>query len=108
MAGIFEERDRGYEAKWAHDKEAHFRIMAKRNAWLGQWAAETMKLPAGEASRYVQAVIEAGIGGKGMDPIFSKLRGDFSARRVSCPDSVIHRKMREAFEQAEAVVLKKD
>jgi hypothetical protein len=39
MPGIFEERERGYEAKWAHDEESHFKILARRNDLLGRWAA---------------------------------------------------------------------
>ncbi len=73
MTGVFEERERGYEAKWAHDEEAHFAIMAKRNAWLGEWACETMQLPKSEADRYVQAVIDAGLTGRGKDPVFEKI-----------------------------------
>lgn len=107
MTGVFEERERGYEAKWAHDEEAHFAIMAKRNAWLGEWACETMQLPKSEADRYVQAVIDAGLTGRGKDPVFEKIRGDFAARRVGCPDSLIQRKMKEMFEQAANSVLKK-
>lgn len=108
MAGVFDERERGYEAKWAHDEEARFKILTKSHAWLAEWAAETMKLPADEVSYYVQAVIEAGLSGKGRESIFSKLRGDFEARHVNCPDSVIQRKMQEALEQARESILKKN
>ena len=41
---MFEERERGYEAKWAHDAEALFRIMARRDNKLGEWAAARMNM----------------------------------------------------------------
>ena len=100
MSNPFEERERGYEAKWAHDEQALFDIMAKRNTWLGQWAAETMQLSAPEVSGYVQAVVAAGLTGKGKDPVFEKICRDFEARNVGCPDAVIRRKMKDLFEAA--------
>ena len=108
MTVMFEERERSYESKWAHEQEAHFKIMADRNAALGRWAAAMMKLPSGEAGPYVQAVINAGVSGRGADPVFEKVRGDLAARGVTCPDSVIHRKMKELYEKAEAKILAKD
>jgi hypothetical protein len=107
MTGGFEDRERGYEAKWVHDEETLFQIMAKRDARLGQWAAETMQLPSGEADSYVKAVISAGLTGKGKEPVFEKIRADFNAKMLDCPDSIIRRKMKDLFDQAEAVLRKK-
>ena len=104
---MLEDRERGYEAKWAHDSETRFQIMAKRDAWLGQWAAEIMQLRPGEADCYVKAVIEAGLMGKGDEPVFEKIRADFNARMLACPDSVIRRKMKDLLEAASEAVLKK-
>lgn len=102
MADLFDERERGYEAKWARDQEARFKIIAKRNARLAQWAAETMKLAPSEAERYVEAVTNAALAGKGDDALVEKLRGDFKAKGVSCPASAIYRKIREFSEKAAA------
>ena|SRR5581483_6094733 len=100
MSDSFEERERGYEAKWAHDEQTLFNIMAKRNSWLAQWAVETMQLSSPEIGGYVQAVVNAGMTGKGKDPVFEKIRRDFEARKVGCPDAVIRRKMKDLFEMA--------
>jgi hypothetical protein len=99
MTGALEDRERGYEAKWAHDEETFFQIMAKRDARLGQWAAETMQLPPGEADSYVKTVISAGLTGKGKELVFEKIRADFNAKMLACPDSVIRRKMKDLFDQ---------
>lgn len=107
MDGIFEERERGYEAKWAHDQTTLFAIMANRNRWLGMWAAEMMKLSSVDAEKYAQEIIEAGLRGKGQDPVFEKLRSDLASRHVGCSDTVIHHKMRELFEKAGERTLKK-
>ena len=60
MAGSFEAREKGYEAKWAHDEELHFKVLARRNKLLGQWAAGEMGLSGPAADDYVKATIQAG------------------------------------------------
>jgi len=107
MTDTFRDRERGYEAKWAHDEETLFEIMAKRDAWLGRWAAEIMQLPAGEVASYVKAVVDAGLLGKGNEPVFEKIREDFAAKMLACPDSIIRRKMEDFRHQAADAVLKK-
>lgn len=107
MTGMFEDRERGQEAKWAHDEETHFQIMAKRDAWLGKWAAETMQLPPGDVDRYVKEVVSAGLTGKGKDPVFEKIREDFCLKMLGCPDAVIRQKMKDLFNQASQAVLHK-
>jgi hypothetical protein len=101
MPGIFEERERGYEAKWAHDEEMHFKILSLRNARLAHWAAELMRLPSQQLAPYEEAVIAIGISGKGSEAIFTKIRDDLAARNVSCPESTIREKMRDLFINAE-------
>src|SRR5256885_1784681 len=89
---MFEERERGYEAKWAHDAEALFRVMARRDTALGEWAAARMNLSAAEAADYVGAVIQAGMVGKGADLALEKIRADFLARGAACPDDELQAK----------------
>ena len=55
----FSDRQRGEEAKHARDEEMHFRITARRNRLLGNWAAEKMGLSAAEADAYAKEVIQA-------------------------------------------------
>jgi hypothetical protein len=42
-----------------------------------------MQLPAAEFERYVRAVMDAGLTGKGNDPVFEKIRGDFAAKMLA-------------------------
>ena len=35
----FDERERGFENKFAHDEELQFKTFARRNKLVGQWAA---------------------------------------------------------------------
>lgn len=100
MGPLFEERERGYEAKWVHDRETQFKIMARRNALLGQWAAELLQMPSSKASHYASSIVELGVIGKGSDPVFEKVRDDLRGAGVTCSDADIHKKMRQLFDQA--------
>ena len=101
MSSIFEERERGYEAKWAHDEEKHFAILAERNRRLAAWAAEKMNLPATERDHYVQAVLTAWLDGHGPDPVFEKISQDFQAGHVVCSQSELRARMKTLFELSE-------
>jgi hypothetical protein len=101
MAGIFEDRERGYEAKWAHDEETHFKVIVRRNSLLGQWAAGEMGLSGSEAEDYVQAVVQTGMSGKGADQPLQKIRDDFAARKIAQSDPVLQRKIQELLEIAQ-------
>ena len=109
MTGLFEERERGYEAKWAHDEETHFKITARRNELLGRWAAGELGLSAAAAEDYVQAVIKAGLAAKhGGDAVFEKIRGDFVAHDIPHAGPMLHGKMEECFTTASRESIKRD
>ena len=38
----FDEREKGFERKFAHDEELAFKAVALRNKMLGLWAAEKL------------------------------------------------------------------
>jgi hypothetical protein len=99
---MFEERERGYEAKWARDEETFFRIAARRDTGLGEWAAALMKFPPAESADYVEAVIQTGMTGKGPDPALEKIYADFTARGVGCSVDELLLKAKALREEAEA------
>jgi hypothetical protein len=102
---MFEERERGYEAKWAHDAELRFRIMARRDAGLGQWAASLMKLSAAETADYVQSVINAGLARPKADAALEKIRADLAAHGAPCADDALLDKANSLLEEAKVAAL---
>jgi hypothetical protein len=92
MADSFAERKKGFEAKWAHDEELRFKVMARRNKLLGLWAAGETGKTGASADEYARAVIAADMQEKGDEDVFRKVRGDLPA---SISDAVIRSKMDE-------------
>jgi hypothetical protein len=55
----FEDREKGFERKFAHDEELKFKATARRNRLLGLWAAEQMGVTGEAAQAYAREVIKA-------------------------------------------------
>ncbi|PRY78719.1 hypothetical protein CLV80_10342 [Yoonia maritima] len=55
----FQERERAFEAKFAHDAEMQFKAVARRNRLLGLWAAALMNKSPEESAVYASEVVTA-------------------------------------------------
>ena len=101
----FEEREKGFERKFAHDEELRFRATARRNKLLGLWAAEKLGLSGDQAQAYAKEVVKADLQEPGEEDVFRKIRADFDAEGVDQSDHQIHRMigdlMGEALSQIE-------
>ena len=75
----FDDRERAFETKFARDEEMAFRVVARRNKLLGQWAAGLMNLTPEETEAYARAVIQAEFEEAGDEDVVRKLLGDLTA-----------------------------
>ena len=91
----FDERDRSIEAQFAQDEDMLFRILARRNRLLGEWAARLMGLSEAEAESYSKDLVRADFeGGDGKD-VTLKLLGDLTGAGVEIDED----RIREAIKQ---------
>ena len=93
----FDERERAFEAKWAHDEEMQFHIIVRRNELLGRWAATEQGLGGAELECYVAELVALALKTKTIDALYLKLRTDLGAAHS---DAVILRKMNEFLDAA--------
>jgi hypothetical protein len=91
----FEDREKGFERKFANDEELKFRATARRNRLLGLWAAEQMGVTGDAAQAYAREVIKADLAEPGEEDLFRKIRADFDAKGVGQSDHQIRRQMAE-------------
>lgn len=91
----FEDRERGEEARFARDEEMAFRIQARRNRLVGQWAAERMGLSAVETDAYAKSVVQADFEEASDEDVIRKLLGDLISAGVEIDEADI----RAALEQ---------
>ena len=96
----FEDREKGFERKFAHDEELKFKATARRNRLLGLWAAELMGLSGDAAQAYAREVIKADLEEPGEEDVVRKIRRDFDAKGVGKSDHEIRRQMADLMGQA--------
>ena len=91
----FEDRERGEEAKFAHDEELMFRIQARRNRLLGEWAAIKMGLSQAEADAYSKSVVQADFEEAGDEDVIRKLLGDLTSAGIDTSDAEVRTALEE-------------
>ena len=96
----FDERQKSFEKKFAHDEELQFKVSARRNKYLGQWASEILGYNSEQEKDYIQSVIKADFAEAGDEDVFRKLKGDLKDHNKS--DDEIRKKMNELNEKAKS------
>tara|TARA_B100001123_G_C15176617_1_gene973601 strand:+ start:408 stop:734 length:327 start_codon:yes stop_codon:yes gene_type:complete len=94
----FEDRKKGFEAKYINDQDAQFKIRAKRNKLLGLWAAEIIKPD--HIDDYVKEVRISDLEKPGDDDIIDKLLNDFEKKSEKISRQDIINKIEECQSKA--------
>jgi len=90
----FDDRERAFETKFAHDEEMKFRITARRNKLLGQWAARQMGLSDAEAESYAKDVVRSDFEEAGDHDVVRKVLGDLTAAGIETDEASIQEALR--------------
>lgn len=85
----FDERDKAFENRFAHDEELTFKAIARRNKLLGLWAAEKLGKTGTEATEYAKDVILSDFESSGSGDIIAKLLKDFAHAKISITEKEI-------------------
>ncbi len=85
----FNDREKAFENKFARDEEMQFKLTARRNRLVGEWAAGQMGLTAEETDSYAKAVVQADFEEAGDEDVIRKLMGDLTSAGVEIDDAGI-------------------
>ena len=96
----FDEREKGFEKKFAHDEELQFKVSARRNKYIGEWASEILGYNTDQEKDYIQSVIKADFAEAGDEDVFRKVKEDLKDHNIS--DEDIRKKMDELNEKAKS------
>ena len=91
----FDDRERAFEAKFARDQEVQFRIIARRNRLVGEWAAERMGLTPEETDAYAKAVVQADFEEAGDEDVIRKLLGDLTSAGIDIDDAAVRKALED-------------
>ena len=96
----FDDREKSFEKKFAHDEELKFKVSAKRNKYIGEWVSKELGYNSDQEKEYIQAVIKADFAESGDEDVFRKVKADLENHNI--PDNEIRKKMDELNEKAKS------
>ena len=96
----FKDREKNFEKKFAHDEELQFKVNARKNKYLGQWASQILGYNPDQEKEYIKSVIKADFEEAGDEDVFRKIKADLKDQNIS--DEEIRKKMDELSEKAKS------
>ena len=93
----FDDRKKAFESKYANDVEMQFKVMAKRNKFVGLWAAELLGKSGDDAENYAKEVIKSDMEEAGDEDVVRKVLGDLGSLAT---DQEIRTKIKECYGKA--------
>ena len=96
----FDDREKSFEKKFAHDEELKFKVSARRNKYIGEWVSKELSYNSDQEKEYIQSVIKADFEEAGDEDVFRKIKEDLKNHNM--PDEDIRNKMNELNEKAKS------
>jgi hypothetical protein len=96
----FSDREKAAEDQFAHESEMTFRINARRNRLLGEWAAVLMGLTKEETDAYSKSVIQADFEEAGDEDVIRKVLGDLVSAGVDMDEAGVRAALAEKTTEA--------
>ncbi len=91
----FDDREKAFEKKFAHDQDLKFKAESRRNKLVAEWAGGLLGLSGAALEDYVKAVRRADLAEKGDEDVVRKISSDFKTKGVAVSDGDIRRKLGE-------------
>ncbi|MBM4106639.1 MAG: DUF1476 domain-containing protein [Phycisphaerae bacterium] len=103
MSG-FDDRLKGFEAKYSHDQDVQFRVTARRNRLLGLWAAAKLGLAGDAATEYAATVVKSDFEKPGDDDVIAKVLGDLGTKGIKLDAAAIRAELDKCHHEARKLV----
>lgn len=100
----FDEREKAFENKFAHDAELQFKVAARRNKLLGLWLAE--KLGEADAEAYARTVVIADLEETGDEDVIRKVMADIAKSSQTIGEADVRKKLSELEAVAKDQIMK--
>ncbi len=96
----FDEREKSFEKKFQMDEELQFKIAAKKNRYLAEWASLKLGKNEDETKNYIQEVIKSDLQEQGVEDVYRKIKKDFQVASISIEEAEIRDQMEKALSRA--------
>ena len=96
----FNEREKSFEKKFQMDEELQFKVAARGNKYLGEWASSKLGKNEEEKKNYIQEIIRSDLEEAGQEDVFRKIKKDFQKASISIEEKEIRDQMEKALLRA--------
>ena len=96
----FDEREKSFEKKFQMDEELQFKIAARSNKYLGEWASLKLGKNEEEKKNYIQEIIRSDLEEAGHEDVFRKIKKDFQTASITVEEKEIRDQMEKALLRA--------
>tara|TARA_B100000427_G_C15320347_1_gene512217 strand:+ start:128 stop:445 length:318 start_codon:yes stop_codon:yes gene_type:complete len=96
----FDEREKSFEKKFQMDEELQFKVSARSNKYLGEWAGEKLGKNNEETKQYIQEIIKSDLEESGQEDVFRKIQKDFKIASIEIQEDEIRKQMEKALLRA--------
>ena len=96
----FDERKKSFEKKFQMDEELQFKVAARSNKYLGEWASSMLKKNEEETKNYIHEIIKSDLEEAGQEDVFRKIKKDFQVASISVEEKEIRNQMEQALSRA--------
>ena len=96
----FDDRKKSFEKKFQMDEELEFKIAARSNKYLGEWAGSMLNKNEEEKKNYIQEIIKSDLEEAGQEDVFRKVKKDFQTASISVEETEIRNQMEKALARA--------
>lgn len=103
--GVFDEREKAFEAKYSYESEVEFRVCSRRARLIGLWAAEQMGMASNDAEAYARDALDADLKNASHSELLRKIEEDLRLHGVEVSEHRLERKMSELFNIARTQIM---
>ena len=96
----FDEREKGFEKKFAKDEELQFKIQSRSNKYLTEFVCAKLEKTEEEKQKYLQEIIKADMEESGNEDVFRKIKKDFQSASIQIEDAELRSEMEKALNRA--------
>ena len=96
----FNEREKSFEKKFASDEELKFKLQARSNKYIAEWASLKLNKNDQQKKEYIHEIIKADMEEAGNEDVFRKIKKDFEIASIKVEDVEIRDQMQKSLNRA--------
>ena len=96
----FDDREKAFENKFAHEEKLDFAVEARCSKLFGLWVAEQIGLEDADANTYAMEVVESNLEEPGFEDIMRKVNGDLDEKQIEISDHILRTELDKALAEA--------